>query len=322
MGEGNVVGARFRDRIEERFRRDWGIELPESIFRFREFLDSLGPREQRAFREADLTTTGIFDLFDDPDRQPRDGIDVRVHGRYYRDPPEFLTFLHGGSDGLHFGLWFDDGRTCGGVGSYYNNDGGGIDRTAETPLEAVRLIIERVWRDLDDYGPEEIDEWDRQRHELALLRAALTPFETADRTSTGDAYIAAHASRHPPVDPDRITTLDGGGALVAGATALDRPPHNSADEYRFGRHIYTSFDDAEALAASVEEARRRYAAQDPAEALVQGRDQHWASHGVPMRVAYAYELLTVAYRELGRPALAGIIEAHHRHRDLPRVEVL
>ncbi|MET7304129.1 ADP-ribosylation family protein [Embleya sp. NPDC005575] len=322
MGKGDVVDARSRARIEERFRRDWGVELPESIFRFRAFLDALGPRELRALRDAELTTMGVLDLFDDPDGQPIAGIDVRVHGRYYRDPPEFLTFLHGGSDGLHYGLWFDDGRTWGGVGSYYNNDGGGIDRSAGTPLEAVRLVIERVWRDLDDYGPDEVLDWDERRTDLTLLRRALTAFETADRPETDVAYIHAYASRHPPVDPDRITTLDGGGALVTGETALGRPPHNGADDYRFGQYMYASFDDAEALAESVAQARSRCAAGDPAEALVLGRDLHWASHGDPVREAYAAELLAAAYHALDRPNLAAIAAAHHRHRDLAKVEVL
>lgn len=121
--------AAGRARVEERFLRDWGFELPDSIFRFSGFLESLGPVEHQALREVGVSPAGIMDLFADPGLRPRDGIDVRVHGRYYRDPPEFLTFMHAGSDGLHHGLWFDDGRTCRGVASYYNNDGDGTGST-------------------------------------------------------------------------------------------------------------------------------------------------------------------------------------------------
>ena len=96
-----------------------------------------------------MSTAGIMDLFTDVDAWPRDGVDIRVHWRYYRDPPEFLTFMLGNTDGLHYGLWFDDGRTCSGVASYYNNDGGGIDASARSPLEAVRAFLERAWVDLD-----------------------------------------------------------------------------------------------------------------------------------------------------------------------------
>lgn len=310
--------------IAERVRREWGFELPDGIWRFWAFLDALGDAERAALRDLDLAALGITDLYFAPGARARDGVDIRVHGRYYRDPPEFLGFLHGGSDGLHYGLWFDDGRTCSGVASYYNNDGGGIALNAGTPLEAVRTVLERCWRDQESdpggYG----DGGDALRAGRARLREVLAGFETGDRPETGAAYLRAHSYDyvHPPVEPGKVTTLDCGGALVEGRTALDRPPHNGADEGKFAAYMYALFDDADALAECVERARRDCAAGDPAEALVLGRDLHWASFGEPVREAYADELLGRAYRALGRPALAGIAAAHHRHRDLPRVEVL
>lgn len=309
-----------RARVEERFLRDWGFELPDSIFRFSAFLGSLGPVEHQALRDVDVSPAGIMDLFADAGLRPRDGIDVRVHGRYYRDPPEFLTFMHGGSDGLHHGLWFDDGRTCRGVASYYNNDGGGIDTTAGTPLEALRAILERCWRDLDDDVQDE--EVSARRSRLGLLRDALTDMETGDRPEVGLAYSMAYDAMAWSVDLGRLTTLDGAGALVAGETALDRPAHGRADEYKFATYMYALFEDTAELEASVREARRRCSAGDPAEALVLGRDLHWASGGDPACETLANELLVLAYRALARPSLAELADAHHRHRSLPRVDVL
>lgn len=147
--------ARDRAAIERRFADDWGIELPDSIFRYWLFLLSLGPVKQRALHDTGLRPYGIMDLFDDAVCPPREGLDVRVHGRYYRDPPEFLTFMHGGTDGLHFGLWYDDGRTCAGVASYYNNDGGGVGLPSGTPLEAVREQIEWCQAHLDSEAGED-----------------------------------------------------------------------------------------------------------------------------------------------------------------------
>ncbi|MEV8319138.1 ADP-ribosylation family protein [Streptomyces sp. NPDC059900] len=309
-----------RAAVEERVRREWGLELPESVFRFRDFLGSPGPGGKQALQDLMVSPMGVMDLFVDAGRRASDGIDVRVHGRYYRDPPEFLTFMHGGSDGLHFGLWFDDGRTCRGVASYYNNDGGEIDTHAATPLEAVRSLVERSWRDLEyDLGDPDTA---ARMSGLGQLRDALTALETGDRTEVGLAYTEAYETVRRPVDPGRVTTLDGAGALVAGRTALDRPPHNGADAYKFATYMYELFDDAAALEASVREARRRCAAGDPAEALVLGRDLHWASGGDPDREELAGELLAAAYAALGRPALAGIAGAHHRHRSLPQVDVL
>jgi hypothetical protein len=122
-----------RGAVEDRVRRDRGLELPGAIFRYDAFLASLGPSEARALDDLGLRPFGVMDLFGDPAARPPGGIDVRVHGRHYRDPPEFMTFMHGGSDGLRFGLWFDDGRTCSKVASYHANDGGTLDVSASTP---------------------------------------------------------------------------------------------------------------------------------------------------------------------------------------------
>ena len=274
MNWGFAMGGEKTERlanracVEERFLRDWGFELPDSIFRFSAFLGSLGPVEHQALRELDVSPAGIMDLFADAGLRPFEGIDVRVHGRYYRDPPEFLTFMHGGSDGLHHGLWFDDGRTCRAVASYYNNDGGGIDTTSRTPLEALRAILEHRWRDLDDDVQDE--ETSARRSRLVWLRDALIVVETGDRPEVGIAYTMAYDAIIPPVDLDRLTTLDGAGALVSGETALDRPAHHQADEYKFATYMYALFDDAAALQAGLQEARRRCSAGDPAEALVLG----------------------------------------------------
>lgn len=308
--------------VRERVRRDWGLELPDGLFALDEVVRGLGPEARRAFRE-DLwaSPAGVADLFDDPARAPRDGIDVTVHGRFYRDPPEFVTFLYAGSDGLHYGLWFDDGRTCDGVASYWTRDGGLVERRVESPLAAVRALVERVQRDLeDDPGePETAGRLDR----LARLREAITAVETGDRPETGAAYSRRYDRGGGRVDPDRVHTLDGAGALAAGGqTALGRPPLGATDEEAFARHMDGVLGDPRELAAAVAEARRRLLAGDPAEALALGRDLYWTSAGDPVREAHAAALLPAAYRALGRPALAAIATAHHTHRGLRSVDVL
>lgn len=311
-----------RAAVEERVRRDWGLELPDSLFRYDEFLAGLGPDERRALDDMEMSPFGVMDLFRDPAASSTDGVDVRAHGRFYRDPPEFLTFMHGGSDGLHFGLWFGDGRTCSGVASYYNNDAGELDTTSSTPLEALRARIELSWRDLDgDYlaGEEGLPE---RKARVAALRDALTAFETGERTEVGLAYSNKYTFVWPPIVPGSVTTLDGGGALVDGETALGRPPQNRTDPDHFSQVVFGVLNDEAALEAAVDEARRRCGDGDAAEALALGRDLHWASGYDAAREAYAHELLVAAYNALDRPALAGIADAHHRHRDLRSVQVL
>lgn len=166
------------------------------------------------------------------------------------------------------------------------------------------------------------EEVSARKSRLGLLREALTEVETGDRPEVGLAYSMAYDAVLPSVDPGRLTTLDGAGALAVGETALDRPVHGRADEYKFATYMYDLFEGSDALDASVREARRRCAAGDPAEALVLGRDLHWASGGDPARETLANELLVMAYRAVGRPSLAEVADAHHRHRSLPRVNVL
>ncbi|MBL1114294.1 DUF2228 domain-containing protein [Streptomyces sp. 110] len=307
--------------VEARVRREWGLQLPDSFCRFHVFLQGLGAAERRALTDMDVAPAGISDLFDDPGLSARPGIDARAHGRYYRDPPEFLTFLHGGSDGLHYGLWSDDGSACAGVASYSTHDGGDIDTSAHTPLEAIRVLIERHWRDLaDDDG--DADHLAARRHGLELLREALTGLETGDRDETGAGYVRAYDSAAGSADPARVATLDGAGALVTGETAPERPVHRAPGGFRFAQARYPLLDDPAGSTRLVADARRRLAHGDPAEALALGRDLHWASAGDPVREALANELLVGAYQALGRSSLAGIAQAHHDHRDLPNVTVL
>ncbi|WP_328540640.1 ADP-ribosylation family protein [Streptomyces sp. NBC_00344] len=316
----NGRGFGDRSRIAERIQRDWGIELPDSIFRFWEFCAVVGPAEQQALADISVGPAGILDLFAD-DLQPRAGLDVRLHGRFYRDPPEFLTFMYGNSDGLHYGLWTDDGRTCDAVASYYTHDGGGIDKRAETPLQTVRAILERCWTDVADDDQEDM-EVAAKLEQLGLLRRALAGYESEHRPEIGISYSHRYDFVRQAVDKNRVTTLDDAGALVSGATALDRPAHNAADEARFATYMHSVFEDPVALESCAAEARRRCAAGDPAEALVLGRDLHWASGDDPVREALAAELLGAAYLALDRLSLAATAAAHHRHRHLSNVEIL
>jgi hypothetical protein len=325
---------RNRAAIEERFARDWGVELPDSIFRFWAFFQACGPAERQALDELELCPFGIMDVFDAPEARPREGIDIRVHGRYYRDPPEFLTFMHGGTDGLHFGLWFDDGRVCDGVVSYYDNDGGGVGLPAGTPLEAVRKTVEWAWLHRDDPAYLGDDDETRPyvarlaepRHRIRLLREFLMTFETGDRIEVGEDYHDAYREAQEVLEhghPDRVETLDGGGALVDATTAIERGRQKPYDDYDFCTGLRKELtEDAAALESHVAEARRRCAAGNPADALTLGRDLHWISNGDATLERHANELLVAAYTALGRPTLAAIAGAHHRHRDLPQVSVL
>ncbi|MGW1991338.1 hypothetical protein [Embleya sp. NPDC001921] len=312
-----------RPVIERRFRDEWGVELPDSIFTCWEFLLSLGPVERQTFeQDLNLNACGILDFFDDPDWSPAE-CDPRMHRRYYWDPPEFLIFLEGGYPGEHYGLWFDDGRTCAGVVGHSPKDAsdfglpGGV-----TPLQVVRDRIETCV--MHDDG----DEPERSRR-LWLLRRTLMEYETAEWPETGREYELRpypHAEEwYHSADTTRITTLDGAGALVTGETVLARGPQRASEERALTERIRTALTgDEQALEALVAEAKRRCAAGDPAEALALGRDLHFVSDDgaerrsrIADRERHAAELLAMAYRALGRDMLAELAELDYRERELP-----
>ncbi len=273
-----------RQRVAERFRSEWGLEVPDGLFRFWLFFRSLQPSEREALAAQELSPFGVMDLFDRPEARPRDGLDMRVHGRYYRDPPEMLTFMHGGSDGLHFGLFFADGLRSSGVVRYYNNDGVSLNLPEGTPLSAVRARLERAAKELEEANGEPEDALRERRFLVRLAREAVARFDEGDHIDAGAADAAACVP-----DDERC-----------GRIAAEDP----------------------GLPAWVAEARRRLQAGDASEALRLGHDLHWCSAGDKAREELATELLAGAYRTLGRHSLAGIVEAHHRHRSLSSVDVL
>jgi hypothetical protein len=273
-----------RPRIVERVRRDWGLELPEGFFRFLTLWEGLGAEARGAAQDLGLHPMGISDLLRDPEAPALDGLDPRLHGRYYRDPPEFLTFLHGGSDGLHYGLWFDEPGRCAGICHYYNNDGIDLSPPQGSPLSPLRS---------------------------AALEALARPAEAAARWPLRRLLESIGPEEVEPVAPvPRLQTLDGAGAI--GLPGEQPPePRTWAEQEERRQHLQ-----GPELQPLVEEALQACASGQPSAALVLGRDLHWL--GRPE----AGPLLVAAWTALGRPALAGIAAVHHAHRELLGVGVL
>ncbi|MFM2248522.1 MAG: hypothetical protein RL071_4597, partial [Pseudomonadota bacterium] len=226
--------------IVDRVRRDWGLTLPADFFRFLAVWAGLPAVARAAAEGLGFHPMGLSDLLDDPDAQPIDGLDPRLHGRYFRDPPEFLTFLHGGDDGLHYGLWFDTPERCAGVCHTYANDGIALAPPAGSPLgvlhDAAHEALmqggdaERVWA-------------------LRVLRDAC-----ADDTPA------------PPTGA-RWETLDGAGALAPGTPPPPRSHHEAE-----AHHAALQAEDLSPLTTA---ALAACAEGDPTPALLLGRDLHW-----------------------------------------------
>ena len=231
--------ASRRGAIAERVWRDWGLRLPEGFFHFLTVWEGLAAPVRAVAVDRGLHPMGLCDLLNDPEAPPAEGLDPRLHGRYFRDPPEFLTFLHGGSDGLHWGLWFDVPERCAGVCSYYNNDGIDLIPPAGSPLGVLRAVADE-----------------------ALLQAEAGPASWALRLLR-DAALEAD---EPCSEGPRAETLDGAGAI-----GLPEEIPSSLGDPEARR---AALQDGN-LSTLIEAAMRDCEAGLPLPALVLGRDLHW-----------------------------------------------
>jgi hypothetical protein len=86
----------------------YGVTFPPSLEQFHRFWTR--QTDDRFGEALGLSLTGPLDLLDR--YSSIDEIEVTptilVHWRFFSDPPELFTCLHGDADGLHFGLLLDD----------------------------------------------------------------------------------------------------------------------------------------------------------------------------------------------------------------------
>ncbi|WP_344512774.1 ADP-ribosylation family protein [Dactylosporangium maewongense] len=288
--------------VEQRFSQVYGLRLPRHVAVLAAALHSLGDHERRALQSLGLSDWGVLDYFADGglERAGRDGLDERLHCRFRRDPAELVTILGGGSDGLHYGLWYDDPAELPSFVAYnYARD------SAETWTAKAPTGLAQIRRVLDDALD---DDEDPERYwTLYPLRAVLDWFDAAD--------AAACAADGPPRWAD-AQRPPGGVTLGAVLPPDSGDPRVGETEARHDAYR----GDEERTRGWIAEATAELAAGRPAFALVLGRELHWLDADRYRREAV--ELLAGAYRALGRDALAGIAEVHAANRDLPSVDVL
>lgn len=324
MGEGTVVWPdrvrreaalsvmhdRF-DAVAARFHAVYGLRLPRHMAVFAAFFDSLG-EDGRSLAEAGLGlipggVTRYFDA-DGLALTGRDGLDERLHDRFRCDPPEFVTMMWGESDGLHFGLWYDDpAEPPTFVAHNYARD------SAETwtgeRWSGLGEILRRIDKlDEDDMLDPELDDPGAQRSR-DRFRQLVEEFGDADRQACAADGISRWAGVHrPPIVGGLCSALPVGAGDPRGGF------ERSGERYRAYRAGAPEVRDW------IAEAERELAVGAPAYALVLGRELHWMD--VDDYRSDSLRLLTGAYRALGRDALAEIAAVHHANRDLRSVGVL
>jgi hypothetical protein len=284
--------------VAERVRRGYGLRLPRHVAVFCALWHSADDAERAGLAELEVSPFGLTEYFADGglDLVGRDGLDERLQGRFRRDPAEFVTVLMGGSDGLHYGLWYDDPAELPSfVVHNYARD------SAETWTSRSPTLLAELRRVVDDALSYD------EEAELGALVAALDWFAVAD--------AAAVAADGPPRWADAARPDPWLSVFPALPPGSGDPCLAELDAR------LTAFAKAGPSAARwIARAGDELAQGRPALALAVGGELHWLDADA-YRVA-GLDLLVGAYRQLGRDALAGIAEVHAANRDLPDVDVL
>jgi hypothetical protein len=297
--------ARF-DAVSAKFFEHFQLRMPRWMAVLAALFDSLSPLEKSAMDSLGRSPGGALDYFFDGglERRTRDGLDPRLEMRFRRDPPEMVSFLWGDSDGLHYGLFYDDpAELPGAIVHNYARD------SAETWVDGettgVSLLAARVRERFEDpYRDEE------PPLSLWALRAALRWFSTADRRAVDEDGIVRYRGAR------REAML---GAISAVLPKDAGNPRLSPEKVEARNIEYQQKRARKILREWLAEAREELAKGKPAFAYTIGRELHWLDSDLYRKESA--ELLVAAYEAMGRRALAEITRAHVANRDLPSVGV-
>lgn len=156
----------------------YGFPFPSEIFMFWRWHQGLTAEEKSAFGDVlGMGLVGPFDVL----AGRFDGFDCAyplvLHWRFKYDPPEFVTVISGDTDGLHWGLWFDDHKRLPPVvAGYYANDSFDLELYGDTLFATVRSWIESCRtgiRENIEYDPDSKDAYIADLKSLAQLEKTL-----------------------------------------------------------------------------------------------------------------------------------------------------
>lgn len=305
----SLMHARFSE-VAMRVQAVYRLRLPRHLAVFAAFLDAIDEAGRSALSDCvGLSAGGISRYFehDGLALAGRNGLDERLEARFRCDPPEFVTVMWGDTDGLHFGLWYDDPAELPSFVAYNYARDSAETWTSHQPT-VLAEIAERIDRAAAEMESDPDEEYPGQE-DLPELRRALEAFGEADRKACKDDGPLRWAATARPAIVGGL-----GPALPSGAG----DPRGGGEQREERSRAY--HDRSPLIWEWVAQAEAELGAGKPAFALTLGRELHWVDSD-DYRDA-SLRLLTSAYRALGRDALADIAEVHHAHRDLHSVAVL
>ena len=286
--------------IQTKLTEYYGLEFPESIFLLADFLNEYPTAELKGDLDSiGVFPSGILSLILNPNISTLKWKGVPVlHFRYYRDVPEFFTYLHGDTDGLHWGLLLDepsDGFR--GAASYYNNDGDEI----EVYEGAFHALLDRCETQIEGYS--ELADYDNPNEETYYLeqQAKANRFRERIQVYIDKRSIAISEGRR-----ESIPSNTGLGIHLPHKYFTENLNTTSSPEY-WCQLVDESYSDL------IESCTKG----DLATAFQAGRSLwYWSSAKYSEK---AYGLLRSVYVTLCREKLVSILDLHYKHRDMKNV---
>ena len=266
------------------------------------------------------------------EKVPRGGegpLDPRLDMRYRRDAPQFVSFLSGDSDGLHWGFWYDSPDHAPVIASNYARD------SAETWLagepEVIPFLRTKIAKSIEQAISEMQTSTDEESrgYPLRQWRALRVVAAHLDVIASQAGYDGAAG------DPESETPMEASerawgdapacpwprtqGNPTGSPTLALRPSEGAVPPHVPGFSSSTEDPSEEQLERWIGEARQELTAGRSAYAHALGLYLHWADSDA-LRDA-AGQLLLNAYEALGFRAFAEILKVHLLHRDLGSVGV-
>lgn len=284
----------------------YGLDFPDALFQLHALMQSV--KAERAEKDDPFSAiawspTGPLALLAKRASYKKPTLDMLLHWRFFGDPPEFFSCVHGDCDGEHWGMLLDDpARGFRGVGAYFNNDGDEI-RVYGGLFDA---LLQRIEHAIDGAVENAEGDPDSAADYLATIASAEWLRERTIRFMT-EREVARDEQR---------------GTGIASVTGLDLivPQASFAAMSTSDDDVVELLDDPARLTALVDEAHALARQGKPAGALQLARALHWM--GSAAVTPLALRLHVAAYTALDRMPLARIAETHCAHRDLRSVELL
>lgn len=298
--EAALAGALARfPAAADRMRAVYAMPLPRHLAHAAGFWLGLTDDERdEAWAYLGCGLAGVAEWLEPDGLQRRALLDERLHFRYRRDPPEFVTVFSGNSDGGHWGLWYDDPRELPRLVAHnYARDDGVTGPCRPTLLGSLREVMTR-----EQHDP---GEWPHAARVLAWL----------DEVHAHE-LAAHHDESIPPPHRHTHENIAGMDPVLPGSS--DIPADLAGYPAQQARHAAYRDDPAQ-VHALLAAARRELEQGRPLRALFLGRELHWFDGDAHRDLAGA--LLVDAYLAAGRPELAAVARVHLEHRDLPSVGI-